>query len=94
MPYQMDGVVQLVTAEHGGDAAVQGRHCHHFGGGRPAACAAGGGGRCLRPRDHDNRGETVGTVDLVASASYDETTLGSKVAYYFQRLGRWLGGLV
>ena len=38
-------------------------------------------------------GEPVGKVDLVASASYDETSLGSKVAYYFERLGRWLGGL-
>jgi D-alanyl-D-alanine carboxypeptidase (penicillin-binding protein 5/6) len=39
-------------------------------------------------------GESVGEVDLVASASYDETKLGSKVSYYFKRLGRWLGGLV
>ena len=39
-------------------------------------------------------GEVVGEVDLVATASYDEITLGSKVAYYFKRLGRWLGGLV
>ena len=38
--------------------------------------------------------EVVGEVDLVASASYEETTLGSKVAYYFKRLGKWLGGLV
>jgi len=39
-------------------------------------------------------GEVVETVDLVASASYGKVTLGSKVAYYFKRLGRWLGGLV
>ncbi len=39
-------------------------------------------------------GEAVGEVNLVASASYDEARLGSKVSYYFKRLGRWLGGLV
>jgi serine-type D-Ala-D-Ala carboxypeptidase (penicillin-binding protein 5/6) len=39
-------------------------------------------------------GEVVQTIDLLASASYDKTTLGSKVAYYFKRLGKWLGGLV
>jgi serine-type D-Ala-D-Ala carboxypeptidase (penicillin-binding protein 5/6) len=39
-------------------------------------------------------GKVVGTVDLVAAQSYDKTTLGGKIAYFFGRLGRWLGGLV
>ncbi len=35
--------------------------------------------------------EVVETVDLVAAQSFDKTTLGGKVAYFFGRLGRWLG---
>jgi D-alanyl-D-alanine carboxypeptidase (penicillin-binding protein 5/6) len=38
-------------------------------------------------------GEVVGTVDLVVAQSFDKTTLGTKIAYYCGRLGRWLGGL-
>ncbi len=38
-------------------------------------------------------GEVVGTVDLVAAQSFGKTTLGTKIEYYFSRLGRWLGGL-
>ena len=34
VPYQLDGRVQLVTAERGGDGAVQGRLGHHVGGAR------------------------------------------------------------
>jgi hypothetical protein len=37
------------------------------------------------------QGEVVGTVDLMAAQSYDETRLGSKIAYYWKRLGRLLG---
>jgi D-alanyl-D-alanine carboxypeptidase (penicillin-binding protein 5/6) len=33
-------------------------------------------------------GEVVETVDLAASQSFGETTLGTKLAYYFTRLGR------
>ncbi|MBN1629130.1 MAG: D-alanyl-D-alanine carboxypeptidase [Thermoleophilia bacterium] len=36
-------------------------------------------------------GKAVGEVDLVATESYGETTLGSKVAYFWRRLGRVLG---
>lgn len=39
-------------------------------------------------------GEVVGMVDLVADRSFEKATLGSKISYYFGRLGRWLGGLV
>jgi D-alanyl-D-alanine carboxypeptidase (penicillin-binding protein 5/6) len=37
-------------------------------------------------------GETVQAVDLVADRSVEKTTLGSKLSYYWSRLGRWLGG--
>lgn len=36
-------------------------------------------------------GEAVGEVNLVATESYGETTLGSKVAYFWRRLGRVVG---
>jgi D-alanyl-D-alanine carboxypeptidase (penicillin-binding protein 5/6) len=39
-------------------------------------------------------GEVVGTVDLVADRSFEKATLGSKISHFFGRLGRWLGGLV
>ncbi len=38
-------------------------------------------------------GKVVGTGDLVAAQSYDKTSLGGKVAYYWHRLGRQLGRL-
>jgi len=28
----------------------------------------------------------------VADRSFDKTTLGTKIVYYFHRLGRWIGG--
>jgi D-alanyl-D-alanine carboxypeptidase (penicillin-binding protein 5/6) len=37
------------------------------------------------------RGATVETVDLVANASFGKITLGSKLAYYWDRFGRWIG---
>lgn len=37
-------------------------------------------------------GETVDTVDLVASKSIEKPTLGSKLSYYWNRFARWLGG--
>ncbi|NLO28369.1 MAG: D-alanyl-D-alanine carboxypeptidase [Actinobacteria bacterium] len=37
-------------------------------------------------------GEEVGSVDLVADRSFSRATLGAKIVYYFQRLGRWIGG--
>lgn len=40
------------------------------------------------------QGEVVDAVDLVSAQSYEETTLGSKIAYFWSRLGRWLGRLV
>jgi D-alanyl-D-alanine carboxypeptidase (penicillin-binding protein 5/6) len=36
-------------------------------------------------------GQTVGTVDLVADKSFGKTTLGSKLAYYWDRFTRWVG---
>lgn len=37
-------------------------------------------------------GETVESVRLVADKSLEKTTLGSKLSYFWSRLGRWLGG--
>jgi D-alanyl-D-alanine carboxypeptidase (penicillin-binding protein 5/6) len=37
-------------------------------------------------------GSVVGSVDLVASQSFGETTLGTKIAYYLTRFGRWVKG--
>ncbi len=37
-------------------------------------------------------GKTVESVELVADRSMEKTTLGSKLGYYWGRLGRWLGG--
>lgn len=37
-------------------------------------------------------GETVASVDVVADRSFAEVTLGSKIAYYWDRLTGWLGG--
>ncbi len=39
-------------------------------------------------------GETADTVELVASKSFEETTLGSKLVYYWDRFARWVGRLV
>jgi D-alanyl-D-alanine carboxypeptidase (penicillin-binding protein 5/6) len=36
-------------------------------------------------------GDVVDTVDLVAAKSYGQTSLGSKIAYFWRRLGRVLG---
>lgn len=37
-------------------------------------------------------GEVVDTVELVAAQSFGKTTLGSKIEYFFARVGGWLGG--
>ncbi|MBN1322308.1 MAG: D-alanyl-D-alanine carboxypeptidase [Thermoleophilia bacterium] len=37
-------------------------------------------------------GDQVGSVDLVADRTFGKTTLGTKIVYYFHRLGRWIGG--
>jgi D-alanyl-D-alanine carboxypeptidase len=37
-------------------------------------------------------GESVKTVDLIASRSIEKNTLGSKLGYFWDRLARWLGG--
>jgi len=38
-------------------------------------------------------GDTVGTVDLIADGSFEKTTLGSKLTYYWDRFSRWVGRL-
>jgi D-alanyl-D-alanine carboxypeptidase (penicillin-binding protein 5/6) len=94
VPYQMDGTVRLVTKSaaemqlYKDDSVTTSIVID-----RPLVLPVRAGdvyGRVTMTI----AGESVGEVDLVASASYDETRLGSKVSYYFKRLGRWLGGLV
>ena len=36
-------------------------------------------------------GETVGTVALVADSSFDKITLGTKIAYFWERVTGWFG---
>jgi D-alanyl-D-alanine carboxypeptidase (penicillin-binding protein 5/6) len=94
VPYQMDGVVRLITE---GAAEMQ-----LYKDDTVTTSIVVDKPLQLPVREGDVygrvtmtvAGEAVGEVKLVASASYDETRLGSKVAYYFKRLGRWLGGLV
>jgi D-alanyl-D-alanine carboxypeptidase (penicillin-binding protein 5/6) len=94
VPYRLDARVQLVTE---GDAALDLYKKDTV----TVSVVIDGplvlpvkAGDCYGRVEVTIDGEVVKTVDLVASASYDEVTLGSKVAYYFKRLGRWLGGLV
>jgi D-alanyl-D-alanine carboxypeptidase (penicillin-binding protein 5/6) len=94
VPYQMDGVVRLVTA---GTAELELYK-------KDTVTATVSIDRPLElPVEEGDvyghvtmtvGGETLGQVDLVTSAAYDKIKLGSKVTYYFKRLGRWLGGLV
>lgn len=37
-------------------------------------------------------GEVIETVDLVATQSFEQTTLGTKIRYFFGRIGRLFGG--
>jgi D-alanyl-D-alanine carboxypeptidase (penicillin-binding protein 5/6) len=37
-------------------------------------------------------GSSVSSVDLIASSSFGKTTLGTKIAYYLTRFGRWVKG--
>jgi hypothetical protein len=37
-------------------------------------------------------GRSVATVNLVAARSVDKVTLGLKVAYFWHRLAKWVGG--
>jgi D-alanyl-D-alanine carboxypeptidase (penicillin-binding protein 5/6) len=38
-------------------------------------------------------GDALETVNLVATRSFGAPTLGSKLAYFFGRLGEWIGGI-
>ena len=91
VPYQLDGRVQLVTADEVGielykDESVTASIALE----RPLVLPVAEGevfGRVTLTRD----GDAAGSVDLVAAQSYDKTSLGSKVAYFWRRLGRVLG---
>lgn len=40
-----------------------------------------------------SKGSEVGSVDLVADASFSKVTLGGKISYFWNRFARWLGGV-
>lgn len=91
VPYQLDGRVQLATASpvamelHKDDSVTVSVDVE-----RPLQLPVAAGevfGKVNVTLD----GETVQSVDLVAKQSYGKTTLGSKVTYLWQRLGRALG---
>jgi serine-type D-Ala-D-Ala carboxypeptidase (penicillin-binding protein 5/6) len=91
VPYQLDGRLQLVTAD-----AV---HMELFKDqsvttsvviDKPLKLPVQAGdvyGKVTLTVD----GKVVGKVDLVAAQSYGKVSLGGKVAYYWRRLGRGLG---
>jgi D-alanyl-D-alanine carboxypeptidase (penicillin-binding protein 5/6) len=92
VPYQLDGGLKLVTADTlEADLYKDGRVTASVSLEEPVVLPVTAGdvyGNLILTID----GETVQTVDLVADRSIDKITLGSKLGYYWSRLGRWLGG--
>ena len=91
VPYQLDGRLQLVTAGVVGmelykdDSVTTSVEIE-----RPLTLPVAEGdvfGQVTLTVD----GEVVDEVDLVAAQSYGKTSLGSKVAYFWRRLGRVVG---
>jgi len=92
VPYQLDGALKLVTAgaleldvykndEVTASVSVD----------KPVVLPVQAGDE-YGSVDLTVDGETVKSVELVAERSMEKTTLGSKLGYYWGRLGRWLGG--
>ena len=88
VPYQLDGRVQLVTKDavrielYKDDSVTVAVKLD-----KPLTLPVKAGdafGKVELIQD----GKTVQTVDVVATKSYSKTTLGSKVAYYWRRVGR------
>jgi len=93
-PYQLDGRIQLVTksaveTELYREDAVTASVVLDRPLVLPVAAGEAFGRIVLTVRD-----ETVGSVDLVVAKSFDKTTLGSKLTYYWDRFARWLGRIV
>ncbi len=92
IPYELDGTVRLVTAEtvemdlYRDDEAVAEVKLD-----RPLTLPVEAGER-FGEVVVSVSGRQVSAVDLVADASFEETSLGSKLSYYWGRLTRWLGG--
>ena len=94
VPYQLDGRVGLITAgtvemELYKDEEVTTSIALD----RPLALPVKAGesfGRVVLTV----RGKTVGSVNLVADRSFGETTLGSKLAYYWHRFAKWVGRVI
>ena len=91
VPYQLDGRLELVTASGVGmelykDEAVTASVVVD----KPLTLPVSRGD-VFGQIELAVGGQVVGEVDLVAAQSYGETSLGSKVAYFWQRLGRVLG---
>jgi len=92
IPYELDGVVRLVTADtvemdlYRDDEVVTEVRLD-----RPVALPVAAGER-FGEVVVSVSGERVSAVDVVADASFEQTSLGSKLSYYWGRLTRWLGG--
>jgi D-alanyl-D-alanine carboxypeptidase (penicillin-binding protein 5/6) len=93
VPYQLDGKIRLVTERKlemdlykEDDVTASVRVDHELT--LPVQAGEAFGQVILTIGD-----ETVGSVDLVADKSYAETTLGTKIAYAWDRFARWLGGV-
>ena len=91
VPYQQDGTVQLVTdgalqTEVYQDTVVKTTATLDRGLELPITAGETYGHVTLTAD-----GKEVGKVDLVATRSFPATTLGSKLAYYWHRLGAALG---
>jgi D-alanyl-D-alanine carboxypeptidase len=91
VPYQLDGVVQLVPADavdmelYKEDSVTTSIVLEE-----PLVLPVTAGevfGEVTLTVD----GAVVDTVDLVAAQSYGKTSLGSKIVYFWQRLGRAVG---
>ncbi|MFH0917165.1 MAG: D-alanyl-D-alanine carboxypeptidase family protein [bacterium] len=91
VPYQLDGRVELLTEEAVEmDLYKDEEVITSIALDRPLVLPVKAGesfGRVVLTVD----GETVGTVNLVANKSFAATTLGSKLAYYWDRFTRWVG---
>jgi D-alanyl-D-alanine carboxypeptidase (penicillin-binding protein 5/6) len=92
VPYQLDGALKLVTAgalemdvykddEVTASVSVD----------KPVVLPVQAGD-VFGSVDLTVEGKTVESVELVADRSMEKTTLGSKLGYYWGRLGRLLGG--
>ena len=92
VPYQLDGALKLVTASAlEMDVYKEDEVTASVSVDKPVVLPVQAGD-VYGSVDLTVDGKTVESVELVADRSMEKTTLGSKLGYYWGRLGRWLGG--